>query len=201
MRLGEAAEYLKQNIPMTDVLALYGYPVNRSGFARCPFHAGDHSPSLKIYTSGSRRGWYCFGCHAGGSVLDFVMKHDSCDFATAVRALDRALSLNLLAVVPWQEEEEERKRQRLLDQAERALLDLLDIRKSHIMREYDLAFKEWYALERKPRAAWTASEWTRWQNDREQMDYLDDQCARLDAERGEVRAWRSRCRLRGTTAT
>ena len=46
----------------------YGFPVNRSGMACCPFH-DDHHPSMKIDER-----FYCFGCHATGDVIDFTAK-------------------------------------------------------------------------------------------------------------------------------
>ena len=52
------AEEIKQTYSMRDILEKYGIHVNRSGFASCPFHTGDRTPSLKIYD----RDFYCFAC-------------------------------------------------------------------------------------------------------------------------------------------
>lgn len=41
----------------------------RFGFVRCPFHDGDDTGSLKAYDGD--RGWHCFGCHRGGTIIDF----------------------------------------------------------------------------------------------------------------------------------
>lgn len=57
---------------MDEVARHYGFEPNRAGFMRCPFHQGDHTASLKIYAGD--RGWHCFGCNSGGSVIDFVMR-------------------------------------------------------------------------------------------------------------------------------
>lgn len=46
----------------------------------CPFHK-DQSPSLKIYVK--TNSFYCFGCHARASPIDFVMLYQNCDFKTA----------------------------------------------------------------------------------------------------------------------
>lgn len=83
---------------MDEILALYGHTKDRAGFIRCPFHAGDHTASLKIY-KGSR-GWSCFGCHAGGTVIDFVMKSDQLQFADAVRQINSDFNLGLLTDKP-----------------------------------------------------------------------------------------------------
>lgn len=50
----------------------------------CPFHP-DRSPSFTIYDEGQR--FKCFGCGAGGDVLDFVQRAYGMDLAGAIRAL------------------------------------------------------------------------------------------------------------------
>lgn len=60
---------VKERLTMDEVVRHYGFTPSRSGFVPCPFHHGDRSPSLKVYPG--NRGWYCFGCHRGGSVIDF----------------------------------------------------------------------------------------------------------------------------------
>lgn len=52
--------------------------------AVCPFHP-DKRPSLRIYTKGNN--FYCFGCHKGGSAIDFVMEIQGCSFGEAVKYL------------------------------------------------------------------------------------------------------------------
>lgn len=63
----------------------YGYHPNRSGFIPCPFHR-EKTASLKLYDG--ERGFYCYGCHVGGSVIDFVGK------LFGLRPLDAAKKLN-----------------------------------------------------------------------------------------------------------
>lgn len=58
--------------------------VNRSGFARCPFHQDD-TPSLKVYKDTNR--WYCYSCSSGNDMPDLYMKLNNCDFITAVKKL------------------------------------------------------------------------------------------------------------------
>ena len=50
----------------------------------CPFHQ-EHTPSFTIYPE--QNSFWCFGCGAGGSVIDFVMKMRNCEFLEAVRFL------------------------------------------------------------------------------------------------------------------
>ena len=52
--------------------------------ALCPFHS-EGTPSFTIYAGGRR--FFCFGCGAGGDVLDFVQRYYGLDFAEAVEHL------------------------------------------------------------------------------------------------------------------
>lgn len=86
------AEIIKERIRMTDVISFYGFHPNRSGYICCPFHQ-EKTPSLKIYPGG--QGWYCYGCGAGGSVIDFVMKLFHVNFSAAIAKLDSDFNLGL----------------------------------------------------------------------------------------------------------
>jgi hypothetical protein len=57
-----------RGIPAAEyVPALTSRAVGRDGKIACPFHADD-TPSLHVYPDD--RGWYCFGCEIGGSIID-----------------------------------------------------------------------------------------------------------------------------------
>jgi DNA primase len=84
------ATQIKKTLSMSEVAERYGYVPNRSGYLRCPFHA-DKTGSLKIYD----HGFYCFGCGAGSSVIDFVMQLFNLDFQGAVARLDADFNLGL----------------------------------------------------------------------------------------------------------
>lgn len=89
----DRASEIKRLVTMQDIIRKYGFETNRSGFMRCPFHRGDHTASLKIYPGD--RGWCCFGCRKGGTVIDFVMEHDGLKFDDACRAIDGYFGLGL----------------------------------------------------------------------------------------------------------
>lgn len=91
----DAATQIKQLLTTKEVAERYGFHPNRSGFIQCPFHAGDNQGSLKIYPGTG--GWHCFGCGAGGSVIDFVMKLFDIRFPQAVLRLDMDFGLGLSA--------------------------------------------------------------------------------------------------------
>ena len=194
MLLPEAAEYIKSCVPPSSVIRLYGYQPDSKGFMCCPFHH-DPTPSLKIYDAGSRRGWYCFGCHAGGSVIDFVMKHESCSFVSAVKAIDRHLDLGLLTVEDYQSQESYRRTQTLLDKTEKVLLEGADaaqvLIENQLIRDYD----SWRIIDQKPIPERTADEWTRYLSLRNELDYLEYRLSALDYFRKEVRSWRNGNRL------
>ena len=86
-----AAQVIRDSVTMDQIIALYGYKT-RHGFMVCPFH-GDKDASLKVYPGSG--GWHCFGWGKGGSVVDFVMEHERCDFRTAVVAIDKAMRMGL----------------------------------------------------------------------------------------------------------
>jgi hypothetical protein len=65
-----AADIIKTTLSTYQVAEHYGFRPNKTGFIRCPFHP-ENTPSLKIYKEPGR-GWYCFGCGQGGSVITFV---------------------------------------------------------------------------------------------------------------------------------
>lgn len=76
------SEEIKRAVPMINLVERYGIKT-RNGFARCPFHTGDRTPSMKIY----KDTFYCFACNAHGDIFTFYQKMEDCDFKTAFIAL------------------------------------------------------------------------------------------------------------------
>lgn len=108
----QAAERIKEAITTLDLAASLGLHVDRHGNAICPFH-GDTKKSLKVYADPAR-GWHCFGCNAGGSVIDFAMRWYGITFRQAVVRLDSDFGLNL----PLTHKETPEERCRLRKEAE-----------------------------------------------------------------------------------
>ena len=77
--VAEADIIRAREVPLTTFIE-----VNRAGFAQCPWHT-DITPSLKVYQNTNR--WYCFSCHAGTDVIDFIIKRDNCQFLEAIKTL------------------------------------------------------------------------------------------------------------------
>ncbi len=81
-------ERVKQQRAIADVVEQHGVELRRSGgrlSGRCPFHE-DGSPSLVVYPE--TRSFYCFGCGAGGDVIDFVRRAEGLGFREALERLD-----------------------------------------------------------------------------------------------------------------
>jgi DNA primase len=78
---------IKQRNPIEDVVAAHGIVLRDSGahlVGRCPFHEDEH-PSLCVYPE--TRSFFCFGCNAGGDVIDFVRRAENLSFRDALERL------------------------------------------------------------------------------------------------------------------
>src|SRR5689334_9584127 len=58
----------------------------------CPFHT-EKTPSFHV--SPSKQFFYCYGCKAGGTAIDFVMKRDRVEFRDALRLLADQVGLEM----------------------------------------------------------------------------------------------------------
>lgn len=82
----EVIDRILDRLDIVEVLSGY-MQLKRAGRnfkACCPFH-NEKTPSFVV--SPDKQIYHCFGCHVGGNVIDFVMKHDSIDFPEAVNLL------------------------------------------------------------------------------------------------------------------
>lgn len=73
-------------------------------FGLCPFHS-EKSPSFSV--TPDRQMYYCFGCHAGGTVFNFLMEYENYTFPEAVKHLADRCGVDL----PEAEYSEEARRQ------------------------------------------------------------------------------------------
>ena len=69
-------EIIDEVISKTDIVSVVGERVHlkRQGSSYkglCPFHS-EKTPSFTVFTS--TQNFYCFGCHVGGDVINFIMK-------------------------------------------------------------------------------------------------------------------------------
>lgn len=78
---------IRQRYPLVPLIgkAVKLRRTSSGGKGLCPFHA-ESSPSFHV--DDRRRTYHCYGCGAHGSVFDWVMHVERCDFAEAVKLLD-----------------------------------------------------------------------------------------------------------------
>lgn len=186
MDVRDAAQTIKETVSMDTILSLYGYQT-KHGFMVCPFH-GDKDASLKVYKG--NKGWHCFGCGRGGSVIDFVMEHDGSSFRSAVAGIDEALQLDLLKDENPFDYYERKSVQRKADAFMNDMYKAISIQQ-HIV-DLDLAerARKIAPIMSKPKQERTADEWTTLLALQEEMQYMDYLNTRFDELREGVRQWR-----------
>jgi len=81
---------VKQSVSMELLIVHLGlFKIARKGDEvrlKCPFHNGKSDNSMAINLSTNT--FYCFGCKAGGGVIEFVAKYEDCPPRTAAVKLD-----------------------------------------------------------------------------------------------------------------
>ena len=80
--------------PIEDVVGQY-VSLKRSGsnlFGLCPFH-GEKTASFSV--APDKGIYYCFGCHKGGSVINFQMEIEGLSYPDAVRALAKRVGMEV----------------------------------------------------------------------------------------------------------
>lgn len=80
---GALSERIKASITVPEFVGRY-VQLSANGRGLCPFH-DDRQSSFSV--NAERNYWYCFAGCGGGSIIDFWMKRQGCDFKTAVREL------------------------------------------------------------------------------------------------------------------
>ena len=105
---------VKDLVPIAEAVRLYGYEPSRSGFICCPFH-NEKTASLKLYDNGS---FYCFGCGAHGTVIDFAAKLFNLRPLDAVKRLNEDFRLGVNLDAP-QDRDQLRQRRKTMEAKQR----------------------------------------------------------------------------------
>ena len=87
-------EELNNRNPIEDVVGQY-VTLTRKGnnlFGLCPFH-GEKTASFSV--APDKGIYYCFGCHKGGSAINFIMEIEGLSYADAVRFLAKRAGLEV----------------------------------------------------------------------------------------------------------
>ncbi len=92
--------------PIDDVVGQYVALTRRGGnqFGLCPFH-GEKTASFSV--NADKGIYYCFGCHKGGGVVNFIMEIENLSYPDAVRFLAKRAGME----VPEDEQYQSRYRQ------------------------------------------------------------------------------------------
>jgi hypothetical protein len=81
-------ERLKTEVSLARLIEAQGLTLTSQGkdlACRCPWHEGDDTPSCVITPASNL--WHCFGCNAGGTVIDWVMRTHRVSFRHACELL------------------------------------------------------------------------------------------------------------------
>ena len=89
---------IEEVIRKNDLVELIGESVHlkRSGSnytGLCPFH-NEKTPSFHV--SGAKQLYYCFGCHAGGNAITFLMDYHNYTFPEALEYLVQNITTKML---------------------------------------------------------------------------------------------------------
>ncbi len=94
-RLSDAwLEELRSRVSLEEVVSEY-VPLKQKGhrfWGCCPFH-NEKTPSFSVDTETQL--YYCFGCHKGGTAINFVMDMERMEFMDAVRFLAERAHMEL----------------------------------------------------------------------------------------------------------
>jgi DNA primase len=86
-----------QNV--SDIVAVVGEYTKlerRSGndwWGCCPFH---NEKTASFHVDGDKKFYYCFGCHAGGDIIKFIMEMEKISYTDAVRSLAKRAGIEIV---------------------------------------------------------------------------------------------------------
>ncbi len=80
---GTLSERIKGSVSVLDFVSQY-VELSPNGRGLCPFH-DDQQASFSVNPEGNY--WHCFAGCGGGSIIDFWMKKQGCDFKAAIKEL------------------------------------------------------------------------------------------------------------------
>ncbi|MGN1069324.1 MAG: DNA primase [Candidatus Fimadaptatus sp.] len=92
---------LRDSVDIVDVVGDYVSlkPKGHRHWACCPFH-NEKTPSFEVDSRSQM--YYCFGCHKGGNVFNFVMEMEHMEFMDAARLLAERVGFEIPALSDWE---------------------------------------------------------------------------------------------------
>ncbi len=79
---------VRSKTDIVEVISTSGVNLRKTGrsfVGFCPFHPNTRTPAFTVYPES--QSFYCFGCHASGTVFDYVMRKQGLDFKEALENL------------------------------------------------------------------------------------------------------------------
>ena len=109
---------LRDRADIVQVVSRYVQLTPKGGryWGLCPFH-GEKTPSFTV--NPQRQMYYCFGCHAGGSAITFVMEMEHLEFMDAVKLLAEQVHMDMPQLASSREDAESKSRKERLYEANR----------------------------------------------------------------------------------
>lgn len=110
----EVVEDVMSRNDIVEVISSY-VRLNKRGssyFGLCPFH-NEKTGSFSV--TPSKQMFYCFGCHVGGNVINFVQKYENYTFPEAVRVLAERSGIKLPDNLTEEDKRKESRRAKLLE--------------------------------------------------------------------------------------
>ncbi|EFO80181.1 DNA primase [Oscillochloris trichoides DG-6] len=110
-----AIDEVRAKTDIVEVISASGVNLRKTGrsfMGFCPFHPNTRTPAFAVYPDS--QSFYCFGCHASGSVFDYVMRKQGLDFKDALEQLAARAGVRLEPKSD-QERQEDTQRTRLLE--------------------------------------------------------------------------------------
>lgn len=104
MRFPQAwLDELRERSDIVQVVSRYVHLTPKGGryWGLCPFH-GEKTASFTV--NPQRQMYYCFGCHVGGSAINFVMEMEHLEFKDAVKLLAEQAHMELPEMVGGRED-------------------------------------------------------------------------------------------------
>lgn len=135
----QVVEEIRSRNELVSVVEQYVKLEKRSGsnfFGLCPFHRED-TPSFSV--SPGKQIFYCFGCHKGGNVVNFIMEIEKCSYPESLRILAERAGID----IPESDDEQYRIRMELvhsitaiLIEAARYYFHVLNSPEGSVARDY-----------------------------------------------------------------
>ena len=90
-------EFIEEVLSRNDIIDVVGSYVQltkkgNNFWGLCPFH-NEKTPSFSVKQD--QQFYYCFGCHSGGNVVQFIQKNERLDFVEAVKFLAERVRMPL----------------------------------------------------------------------------------------------------------